>query len=257
MPLWIGTSGWQYRHWRERFYRRGLPQGRWLEHYVEHFDTVESNNAFYRLPERSVFEAWASRTPPGFVMAVKVSRYLTHVKRLSEAEEPVERFVSRVRGLGPKLGPVLLQLPPTLRADLGRLRAVLDLFPSDIRVAVEFRHASWETDDVRTELADRGVALCLADRVGLIGADWRTAGWGYVRFHWGRAHPEPCYGRTALGTWVDRAARLWGPDADVFVYFNNDPQACALRDARVFGALAARAGLHPTRVPGPRDVRVG
>jgi uncharacterized protein YecE (DUF72 family) len=117
VPVLVGTSGWQYAHWRGRFYPEGLGQARWLEHYADRFATVESNNAFYRLPEASTFEAWAARTPPDFVMAVKASRYLTHVRRLREPEEPVHRLLDRARHLGGKLGPVLLQLPPNLQAD--------------------------------------------------------------------------------------------------------------------------------------------
>src|SRR4029079_1433845 len=130
------------------------------------FATVESNNAFYRLPERHTFEDWAQRTPDDFVMAVKVSRFLTHAKRLPEPEDPVERFMARARGLGPKLGPALLQLPPQLGVDAGGLRALLDEFPPGTRVAVEFRHRSWFTEEIRRLLADRGAALCLADRRG-------------------------------------------------------------------------------------------
>ncbi len=256
MPVFIGTSGWQYHHWRDRFYR-GVPQRLWLEHYADRFDTVESNNAFYRLPERSTFEAWAERTPTGFVMAVKVSRYLTHIKRLAEPAEPVERFVGRVAGLGPKLAPVLLQLPPTMQADTGRLVDTLDRFPDGMRVALEVRHPSWDTDSVRTILADRKVALCLADRRGALQPLWRTAAWGYVRFHEGRAHPRPCYGRAALDGWAKRIAETWDAQADVFVYFNNDPEGCAIRDARRFALAVARAGLRPSRVPRASETPVG
>jgi len=255
MPVLIGTSGWQYRRWRDRFYR-GVTQNLWLEHYAARFETVESNNAFYRLPERSTFEAWAERTPTEFMMAVKVSRYLTHIKRLTEPAEPVERFVGRLAGLGAKLGPVLLQLPPTLQADTGRLEDTLDRFPAGMRVAVEVRHPSWDTDTVRTILADRKVALCLADRRGALEPLWRTAAWGYIRFHDGRAHPRPCYGRTALASWADRIADTWDAAADVFVYFNNDPQGCAIRDARLFARALARVGLHPSRVPRPSETPV-
>ena len=164
MPVLIGTSGWQYRHWRERFYPPGLPQRSWLEHYAKSFDTVESNNAFCRLPELATFQSWAQRTPPGFVWAVKMSRYLTHIKRLAEPAEPVQRFLERAAGLGPKLGPVLLQLPPTLKADLVRLDVVLGLLTPRVRVAVEFRHDSWFTAETRALLEQRGAALCLADR---------------------------------------------------------------------------------------------
>ena len=130
MTVWIGTSGWQYRHWRGPLYPPDEPVRRWLELYAERFATVESNNAFYRLPERRTFEAWAERTPDDFVMAVKVSRYLTHIKRLAAPAEPVDRFLRRTAGLGPKLGPVLLQLPPQMAIDRRRLEATLARFPA-------------------------------------------------------------------------------------------------------------------------------
>src|SRR3954454_18501091 len=161
MPLIIGTSGWQYRHWRNTFYPHGVAQVRWLEYYAARFATVESNAAFYRLPEAATFAAWARRTPDDFVMAVKASRYLTHILRLTEPEEPVALLVERARNLGNKLGPVLIQLPPTFQADVGRLRATLDAFPPDMRLAVEFRHDSWYTDEVEQLLREHSVALCL------------------------------------------------------------------------------------------------
>ena len=256
-PFLVGTSGWQYRHWRETFYPRGFAQSRWLEFYAERFATVESNAAFYRLPAAATFAAWAERTPPDFVMAVKASRYLTHIKRLVEPEEPVRLLVERARELGSKLGPILVQLPPSMRADHDRLRATLHAFPADWRVAVEFRHKSWWTDETRRILTDHGAALCLADRFGPISPTWRTADWTYLRFHAGRAMPLPCYGRQALATWVSRLTDQWSADEDVYVYFNNDPRACALRDARVFSFLARRAERATTRVPAARDVRLG
>ena len=256
MAVWIGTSGWQYRDWRGTFYPQDLAVRAWLEAYADRFATVESNNAFYRLPERRTFEDWARRTPDDFLMAVKVSRFLTHIKRLAEPEEPVKRFRDRVAGLGPKLGPVLIQLPPQMRANNDRLQATLDEFPSDVRVAVEFRHASWFTDETQRILTDRSVALCLADRRAVLTPLWRTAPWTYLRFHEGRARPRPCYGRAALAAWADRLASSWTPDEDCFVYFNNDPRGCAPRDAARFARLAARTGLHPTRVPSVRSIRV-
>jgi uncharacterized protein YecE (DUF72 family) len=259
MAIWIGTSGWQYRDWREPVYG-GLPMDRWLEAYAERFVTVESNNAFYRLPERRTFEAWAKRTPDDFVMAVKVSRYLTHIRRLHDPDEPVSRFVDRVRGLGSKLGPVLVQLPPQLRADPGRLVATLDRFPSDMKVAVEFRHSSWFTAGIRALLEARGAALCLADRRGVLTPLWRTAPWTYLRFHEGTASPRPCYGRVALDSWARRLAKTWGPDEDAWVYFNNDPRACAVRNAAEFAGSCRRVGLRPTRVRGidrPTPISVG
>jgi uncharacterized protein YecE (DUF72 family) len=256
MIVWIGTSGWQYRDWRPAFYPPRLPPARWLEFFSERFATVESNNAFYRLPEASVFAAWAKRTPDDFVMAVKVSRFLTHVKRLSEPEEPVARFLDRALHLGRKLGPVLLQLPPQLRADAGRLDATLDQFPPSARVAVEFRHDSWFTDDVRRLLTRRGATLCLADRRRALTPLWVTADWTYLRFHEGRATPRPCYGGLALATWAGRLAERAGEWKEAWTYFNNDHRCCAVRDAIEFSAESGRHGLTPTRVPPLDAVRV-
>jgi uncharacterized protein YecE (DUF72 family) len=255
MTVWIGTSGWQYRDWRGTFYPEKEPVRTWLESFAGRFATVESNNAFYRLPEHLTFDAWAARTPADFDMAVKMSRYLTHILRLRTPEEPVARFVERVQGLGDKRGPILLQLPPTLQADLPTLAAVLDRLPPAFRVAIEFRHRSWFTDEVRRCLTDRGVALCLTDRRGPTSPVWRTADWTFLRFHEGRATPRPCYGRQALRTWADRLASMWGPDVDAWVYFNNDPRACAPRDAAVFARACVRAGLTVTRTPRPASIR--
>jgi uncharacterized protein YecE (DUF72 family) len=256
VTVWIGTSGWQYRDWRGTFYPAATPVRAWLETYAEAFATVESNSAFYRLPERRTFEAWAERTPDDFVMAVKVSRFLTHIKRLADPDEPVARFLDRVGGLGPKLGPVLLQLPPGFGPDVGRLRATLDCFPRDLRVAVEFRHPGWFSDEVRAVLEERSVALCLADRRRPLTPTWRTAPWTYLRFHEGRARPRPCYGRAALASWARRLADGWSADEDCYVYFNNDPRGCAPRDAARFAGLVRAAGLRPARVPPVRSVHV-
>lgn len=255
MPLLVGTSGWQYTAWRGLLYPPGVPQRRWLETYAERFATVELNNAFYRLPSHENFAAWRDRTPEGFVIALKASRYLTHIKRLMEPEEPTRRLMSAAAGLGPRLGPVLLQLPPTLTAEPERLAACLARFPPDTRVAVEPRHASWWSDTVRQVLADHGAALCWADRAETpVTPLWRTADWGYLRLHEGAAAPWPRYGERALGSWVDRAAGAWSDRADVYVYFNNDPGGAAVWDATRFAAVARRAGASVTRTPTQRDL---
>ncbi|MCT9931902.1 DUF72 domain-containing protein [Planotetraspora sp. A-T 1434] len=244
MPMFVGTSGWQYADWRDVLYP-GLPQRVWLEKYGEAFATVENNNAFYRLPKRETFEAWRERTPGDFVMAVKASRFLTHIKRLKDPEEPVERLMGVAEGLGPKLGPILLQLPPTLEVDADRLRRCLARFPAKVRVAVEPRHASWWTDEIRELLAERDAALCWADRQGRPSSPlWRTAEWAYLRFHEGRAKPWPSYGDQSLKTWIDRL----GDVGDAYVYFNNDPGGAAVRNAMRFADLAAEAGRHVSRV---------
>ena len=253
MTVWIGTSGWQYAHWRELFYPHGLPQRLWLEHFAEHFATVEVNNAFYRLPDRAVFEGWRDRTPDDFLVAVKASRYLTHIKRLQDPAEPVARLMDRAAGLGAKLGPVLLQLPPNLPADVDRLTTTLACFPPGVRVAVEPRHPSWWTDDVRDALTDHGAALCWADRGGRpVTPLWRTADWGYLRLHEGRATPIPYYGRAALRSWATRILQSYEPAADVYVYFNNDPLGAALAGAVDLAHLLAGANRSVSRV---NDVR--
>jgi len=235
MPVRVGTSGWQYADWRGGLYPAGVPQRLWLQRYTEVFDTVEVNNAFYRLPERSVFESWRDRTPPGFLVAVKASRYLTHIKRLRDPAEPVARLLGRADGLGSKLGPVLLQLPPTLQGDVELLQGCLARFPGYVRVAVEPRHRSWWTPEVRRVLSSYNAALCWADRRSRpITPLWRTADWGYLRLHEGRSSPWPRYGPTALRSWARRIAGEWGPAADVFVYFNNDQYGAAVLDAQAF-----------------------
>jgi uncharacterized protein YecE (DUF72 family) len=246
----VGTSGWQYASWRGPFYPEKLPQSQWLEHYAQQFATVEVDNTFYRLPEAETFGAWASRTPADFTVALKASRYLTHIRRLREPRDPVATLMGRIDSLGDKLGPVLLQLPPTLRIEPERLAETLAAFPDRVRVAVEFRHDSWYADPIERLLADRGAALCIPDRAGkALSPLWRTAAWAYIRFHEGRAAPAPCYGPRALHSWIQRIRSLWDERCDVFVYFNNDGHCCAVRDAREFARLAAREGLRVTRVP--------
>ena len=263
MAVLVGTSGWQYRDWRGGLYPAGVPQRRWLEHYATRYMTVENNGTFYRLPSRETFERWRERTPDDFVMAVKGSRYLTHVRRLQDPAEPVARLLGAAAGLGPKLGPVLLQLPPTLSAEPGLLDACLNEFRAakvpglsgPVRVAVEPRHESWWTDAVREILGGHDAALCWADRLGRpVTPLWRTASWGFLRFHEGAADPWPRYGEQDLQPWVDRIREAHLTRADVYVYFNNDPGGTAVVNSAEFAALARKAGLTPTRTPSVGEV---
>ena len=248
MSVIAGTSGWQYRDWRGGFYPPDVPLRRWLEYYAGQFATVENNGTFYRLPSRDTFASWRDRVPGDFVMTVKASRYLTHVRRLRDPAEPVKRLVDAAAGLGDRLGPVLLQLPPDLRAGPGLLDDCLRQFPPAMRIAVEPRHASWWTGEVRDVLAARNAALCWADRKGsALAPPWRTADWGYLRLHEGEGVPWPRYSQAVLAAWAERIAATWAEACDVYVYFNNDQNCAAPRDAAGFAAAAARAGRGVTR----------
>jgi uncharacterized protein YecE (DUF72 family) len=258
VPLIVGTSGWQYASWRGRLYPKGLPQRSWLERYSARFACVEVNNTFYNLPSAETFARWGEETPDDFRFVLKLSRYLTHIRRLRDPEDSVRVFLERAEPLAAKMGPLLLQLPPTMRCDVERLDVALHSFPRRWRIAVEFRHASWFTDEVAACLRKHGAALCLTDRRGqpqqpLV----RTSTWGFVRFHEGRATPHPCYGDTSMRRWVSRIGALWAPTDDVYAFFNNDPGGCAVRDAVRFAAHASRGGMHPTRVPDVREAPVG
>lgn len=241
MPIRTGTSGWHYAEWKDVVYPPGLAKSRWLSHLSTEFQTVELNNSFYRLPSRATFEQWAHEVRPGFVFAVKVSRYLTHIRRLKDPEEAVNRLLSSAEGLGSATGPFLLQLPPNLTADTAGLDRTLAAFGQGRRVAVELRHASWDTDDVRRVLESRGAACCWSDRRGPIGPRWKTADWGYARFHEGGADPDTCYGRRALLSAARELNDRFGPSEDVFVYFNNDRNGCAVRNARTFCRMTVTA----------------
>ena len=205
------------------------------------------------MPSNATFRAWAARVPSDFTFAVKASRYLTHIRRLDQPREPVAYLMERASELGSHLGPVLLQLPPDMPADIDRLARTLEAFPSSVRVAVEPRHPSWYTDAFRTLLTERGVALCLADRRGPLMPAWATTDWAYLRFHGGRAHPASCYSERALEGWVDRIRDLWGPDPTGYAYFNNDHGGCALRDAAVLGRLLEGDGVAVARRPDISD----
>jgi uncharacterized protein YecE (DUF72 family) len=248
VSVMAGTSGWQYRDWRGTFYPPGVPQRRWLEHYARQFATVENNGTFYRLPSRDTFASWRDRVTDDFVMTVKASRYLTHVRRLRDPAEPVKRLVDAAAGLGDRLGPVLLQLPPDLRAAPRLLRECLRQFPAAMRIAVEPRHESWWTDEVQDVLAGQHAALCWADRSGQALAPlWRTADWGYLRLHEGEGAGWPRYSEPVLRAWAGRIAMTWAGDGDVYVYFNNDQRGAAPHDAAEFASVAAGLGLTVAR----------
>jgi uncharacterized protein YecE (DUF72 family) len=237
VPARVGCSGWNYAGWRDPVYH-GAPSRRWLELYAERFDTVEVNATFYRLPKRSAVERWAEETPPGFLFAVKASRYLTHVRRLREPASGVERFFAAIEPLraAGKLGPVLWQLPPRFRRDDERLAGALRALPPG-RHAFEFRDPTWFADGVYALLREHGAALVIADRKRLDEPSLElTADWTYLRFHEGRRGRRGNYSETELRGWAS-PIRRWSSRFDVHAYFNNDWEAFAVRNAETLARL--------------------
>jgi uncharacterized protein YecE (DUF72 family) len=230
-PVRIGCSGWNYAHWRERVYPKGLPPSRWLEHYATLFDTVEVNATFYRLPTRSAVANWVAQTPPDFVFTVKASRYLTHIKRLTDLGEGVERFYERIEPLvrSPKMGPVLWQLPERFHRDDDRLAAALDALPPS-RHCFEFRHASWFVPEVERLLREHGAALVIGDSPKRpFQTHELTADWTFIRFHYGSRGRNGNYSERELEEWAERIG-AWRRQVDVFAYFNNDWNGYAVRN---------------------------
>jgi uncharacterized protein YecE (DUF72 family) len=229
--LRVGCSGWSYAHWRGVVYERGLGEGRWLEHYATLFDTVEVNATFYRLPRRQTVAGWAERTPSGFVFAVKASRYLTHVKRLTDMERGVERLMACVEPLDEagKLGPVLWQLPETFHRDDDRLAGAIGTLPPG-RHAFEFRHPSWFVPEVEGLLREHDVALVVGDHPARrFQTRSVTAGFTFVRFHHGRGKDGRYTGRQ-LDEYADWLREVRAR-ADVYAYFNNDWQGFSVENA--------------------------
>jgi uncharacterized protein YecE (DUF72 family) len=235
--LRVGCSGWQYADWRERFYPKGLPQRRWLEHYASVFDTVEVNSTFYRLAKPEAVAGWLEQTPPDFVFAAKASQYLTHMKRLIDIDEGIGRYYGAIAPLAasPKLGPVLWQLPERFARDLPRLAGALDKLPPG-RHAFEFRHRSWFEDDEALELLRwHGVALAIGDHPERPWQPWiTTADWTFVRFHYGHRGRRGNYSESELRELAPRVAALAD---DGYVYFNNDWEGFAVTNALRMRAL--------------------
>jgi uncharacterized protein YecE (DUF72 family) len=232
-PVHIGCSGWQYRDWRDgAFYPPKLPQRRWLEHYATQFDTVEVNSTFYRLAKPDAVARWLADTPRDFTFVVKASRFMTHVKRLQDLEQPIERYYAALEPLveSHKLGPVLWQLPANFKRDEDRLADALERFPPG-RHCFEFRDESWFTPDVLEILRAYGAALVYGDHPE---RPWQplelTADWTLIRFHYGTRGRRGNYSDTEIEEWAERIRDVRAK-AEVFAYFNNDWEAFAPRNA--------------------------
>ncbi len=213
MHVIVGTSGYSYKEWKGSFYPDDLPASKMLPFYASHFTTVEINNTFYRMPDAKTLARWAGEVPDGFTFALKAPQRITHQKKLAGAEDDVRYFFEAARALGPKLGPILFQLPPYLRKDVPRLREFIAAVPREKKIAFEFRHDSWSDDAVHEALRDRDAALCAADTDEVTDPATvlvPTASWGYLRLR------RTSYGQGDLAAWGRRVQQQRWSDAYVF-----------------------------------------
>ena len=235
MRFYIGTSGWHYDHWQRVFYPSGLTKSKWLEFYSRHFSTVEINNSFYRLPSEEAFINWRDSSPPEFIFSVKVSRFITHIKRLRNAEEPVTNFIVRARLLEGKLGPLLYQLPKGMKRDDRLLEEFVKILPGNAHHVFEFRHSSWFDDKVFNLLRQHNISFCIYNMPDLNTPVITTSDLAYIRLHGSRQLYGGCYSERELECWYRRITKL--ESNVVFTYFNNDAEGFAIRNALMLNNL--------------------
>ena len=226
----VGCSGWSDKHWRGDFYPRGVPVARWLEHYAQTFDTVELNDTFYRLPSEAAVKSWRERTPPDFCFSAKVSRLITHFRRLRNCEEALDLYLQRIRLLGGMLGPLLYQLPPNFECDIELLELFLALLPRDLSHVFEFRNVSWWRQEVYEALRRHDAAFCIYDMGKTATPLVATSPLAYVRLHGPQTPYSTGYTDAALEDWARRLRALRSDES--WIYFNNDVGGHAPRDAR-------------------------
>ncbi len=228
----IGTSGWYYNHWSGLFYPAELPKSKWFEYYAKDFDTVEINNTFYHLPKEGFLKKWHKQAPKNFIYSIKANRYITHIKRLKDSSEPLERFIERVGILAEKLGPILYQLPPSLHKDLDLLKSFVKLLPKKLPAVFEFRHKSWYSEDTFKLLSQFGVGFCIHDMPGKESPRIITADIIYIRFHGPTGKYTGSYSKSALQNWAKWIKQHSKEAPSIYVYFNNDINANAVCNAK-------------------------
>lgn len=231
-PVRVGTSGWHYASWRGPFYPDAMKPKDFLSFYMSRFSTTELNNPFYRMPTEAAVECWRDSTPDDFLFTWKASRFITHMIKLKNAENSLKMLFDRAEILGPKLGPILFQLPPSLHADRERLANFLGLLPSGHRYTFEFRHPSWYEAPIFDLLREYDVSLCLSDHAKAP-APWEvTASFVYIRGHGPSGWYWGSYSDETLRKWADDIVRWRNEGRAVFCYFDNDIKSAAPEDAR-------------------------
>ncbi len=228
----IGTSGWNYKHWKGPFYPVDLPQKKWLEFYCQHFQTVEINNSFYKLPEKRTLESWAKTVPPDFIFSLKANRYITHMKKLKYAKEPVENLFNRIKILGDKRGPVLFQLPPRWHFNEERLNEFLNKLSDSYRYCFEFRDDTWWNDETYQLLKKHNVAFCMFELAGQHSPKEITSDFVYIRLHGtGKEAYQGEYDSQTLSGWAGAIHGWHNKSKEIFCYFDNDQKGYAVKDA--------------------------
>ncbi|MGE5682883.1 MAG: DUF72 domain-containing protein [Bacillota bacterium] len=227
----IGTSGWNYQHWKGIFYSKGLKSGDWLEYYSRRFSTVEINNSFYRLPEKGSFRIWRDSVPEWFIFTAKANRYLTHMKKLNEPEEALNKLLERLSVLENKLGPILFQFPPFWNVNYERLRAFTEILPDKFRYSYEFRNQTWWREDIFELLRKHNISFCIYEMPGIVTPKEVTSDFIYLRFHGPDFPFKERFDQEVLLSWAEQI-KQWNSDGkEVFIYFNNDQYGYALGDA--------------------------
>jgi uncharacterized protein YecE (DUF72 family) len=235
--VYIGTSGWQYKHWKGTFYPVSTKQNDWFNYYQQIFNTVEINNSFYRLPSLEVFKKWKTESDHDFLFSVKANRFISHMKKLKDPEEPLHRLLTSVRGLGRKLGPILFQLPPGWGLNEERFNIFLQHLPRKKRFAFEFRHPSWYSDSVVKAMQGANVAFCIYDLAGHQSPMYVTANFVYIRLHGPGQKYQGSYSASALAEWNDRIVVWARQGKDVYIYFDNDQEGYAAANAKTLQRL--------------------
>lgn len=229
MKIKIGTSGWTYPHWQGIFYPEDLSQSKWLNYYCRYFDTVELNASFYHLPQKKAFINWGLKTPENFCWSVKASRYITHIKKFLSPKESLKKLFQAVIGLEDKLGPILFQLPPSLKYNSERFEKFLKVLPKDYLYTLEPRHPSWICDELKNQLTKYNIAFCIADTAGRFPtAEFVTTNFIYIRLHGSKQLYSSNYSLKELKNWAKKI-KSW--KKDIFIYFDNDAKGFAVKNA--------------------------
>jgi len=230
-PIHIGTSGWYYAHWRGNFYPDEINSSEFLNYYIKKLNTVEINNSFYRLPDKSTLKDWHKKTPDNFIFSAKASRYITHVKKLKDPKKSTKKFFKTVEVLGKKLGPILFQLPPSWRPNPERLDNFLKVLPEKYKYTFEFRNSKWFNKKTYGILKKHKAAFCIYHLAGKLSPKENTADFIYIRLHGPKGAYEGSYKKSDLKKWVKNFLRWNKEGKEIFCYFDNDQAGFAVKNA--------------------------